>query len=74
MKTLYALCLVTLLAVFVDVVFFHSRTANAQNTDNYKVVQLDRSRTSVSLPGTVVGFSCVQTSNQTTWCYALTKE
>ena len=74
MKTLYTLCLVTLFAVLVDVVLFHSRTATAQDTGNYKVVQLDRSRTSVSLTGTVVGFSCVQTSNQTTWCYALTKE
>jgi len=74
MRKLCALCLVTLLAVLVDVWFFHSRTANAQDTGNYKVVQLDRSRTSVSLTGTVIGFSCVQTSNQTTWCYALTKE
>jgi len=74
MKTLYTLCLVTLFAVLVDVVLFHSRTATAQDTGNYKVVQLDRSRTSVSLTGTVVGFSCVQTSNQMTWCYALTKE
>src|SRR5262245_51916848 len=41
MKTLYALCLVTLLAVLVDVVLFHSRTANAQNTGNYKVVPIN---------------------------------
>ena len=74
MKILYALCLVTLLAALVDVVLLHLTTANAQDTGNYKVVQLDRSRTSVSLTGTVVGFSCVQTSNQMTWCYALTKE
>src|SRR5262245_28124873 len=32
MRKLCALCLVTLLAVLVDIVFFHSRTANAQGT------------------------------------------
>jgi len=73
MKTLYALCLVTLLAVLADVVLFHSRTASAQNPGNYKVVQVDRSRASVSITGTVVGFSCVE-SQGSTWCYVLTKE
>jgi hypothetical protein len=38
MKTLYALCCVTLLAVLVDVVLFHSRTADAQTTGTYKIV------------------------------------
>jgi hypothetical protein len=75
MRKLYALCLVTLLAVLVDVVLFHSSTANAQNTGNYKVVQVnDRgSGKSFSLTGTVVGFSCGEYQNQM-WCYALTKE
>ncbi len=72
MKALYALCFVTLLAVLVDVVLFHSRTANAQNTGNYKVVQVERYKTS-SLTGTVVGFSCVE-SQGATWCYAFTKD
>ena len=72
MKTLYALCFVTLLAVLVDIVFFHSRTANAQNTGNYKVVRVDKfSGTSFSLTGTVVGFSCVE-GNRGTWCYVAT--
>ena len=73
MRKLYLLCVVTLLAVLVDIVFFHSRTANAQDTGNYKVTQLDRSRLTVSLTGTVVGFSCVE-SQGATWCYALTKQ
>jgi len=75
MKTLYALCLVTLLAVLLDVVLFHSRTANAQNTGNYKVVPINDRGTgkSFSLTGTVVGFACGEWQNQM-WCYALTKE
>ena len=74
MKTLYALCLVTLLAVLVDVVLFHSRTANAQNTGNYKVVKVENIYgKNFSLTGTVVGFSCVRNQG-TTECYAATKE
>jgi hypothetical protein len=76
MKTLYALCLVTLLAVLVDVVLLHSTTAKAQDTGNYKVVQVnDRgSGKSFSLTGTVVGFSCVEATGSSTYCYALTRE
>ena len=73
MKTLYALCFVTLLAVLVDVVFFHSRTANAQDTGNYRVVHVQNGG-SFSLTGTVAGFSCVQTTGTPTDCYALTKQ
>ena len=75
MRKLYALCLVTLLAVLVDVVLFHSRTANAQNAGNYKIVEVDPYRgNNVSLAGTVVGFSCVGGESLQKWCYALTKE
>jgi hypothetical protein len=75
MKTLYALCLVTLLAVLVDVVLFHSRAANAQNTGNYKVVPVSNwSGKSFSLTGTVIGFSCVEATGSSRDCYALTKE
>src|SRR5262250_3407421 len=73
MKTLYALCLVTLLAVLLDVVFFHSRTANAQDTGNYKIEQFPGYQKSAALRGTVAGFSCVESQNQT-FCYALTKQ
>jgi len=71
-KTLYGLCLVTLLAVLADVVFFHSRTANAQNTDNYRAMQVDHYGT-FSSAGTVVGFSCV-TKELEVFCYAIMKE
>ena len=74
MKTLYALCLATLLAVLVDVVLLHSTTANAQNTGNYKVVQVDYSGKNFSLTGTVVGFSCVGGESNQRWCYMATKE
>jgi hypothetical protein len=74
MRKLYALCLVTLLAVLVDVVLLHSTTAKAQDSGNYKVVRdLNMTGKSFSLTGTVVGFSCGEYQNQM-WCYALTKE
>jgi hypothetical protein len=74
MRKLYALCLVTLLAVLVDVVLLHSTTAKAQDSGNYKVVRdLNMTGKSFFLTGTVVGFSCGEYQNQM-WCYALTKE
>ena len=74
MKTLYALCFVTLLAVLVDIVLFHSTKANAQNTGNYQVVRVvNLNGTSFPLTGTVVGFSCVESQNAVS-CYALAKQ
>jgi hypothetical protein len=74
MKALYALCFVTLLAVLVDIVLFHSRTAKAQDTGYYKVVPVnDRSGNRFILTGTVVGFSCVEATGSSRDCYALTK-
>ena len=75
MRKLCALCLVTLLAVLVDIVFFHSRTANAQDTGNYKVVRVQNlTGGTFPLSGTVVGFSCVQTQTNQTFCSALIKQ
>jgi hypothetical protein len=74
MRKLYVLCLVTLLAVLVDVVLFHSRTANAQGTGNYTIVRdLYPNGRNFSLTGTVVGFSCVESQGQI-GCFALTKQ
>ena len=74
MRKLCALCLVTLLAVLVDIVLFHSRTANAQGTSLYKVVPVQNlSGGTFPLSGTVVGFSCTETSSSTN-CYALIKQ
>ena len=72
MRKLCALWPVTLLAVLLDVVFFHSRTANAQGTGNYRVVPA-RIGGTFPLSGTVVGFSCTETSSSTN-CYALIKQ
>jgi hypothetical protein len=76
MKKLYVLCLVTLLAVLVDLVLFHARTANAQNTGNYKIVQVNNNLggRSFQLEGTVVGFSCVDSQGGQYWCYAVIKQ
>ena len=75
MRTLYALCLVTLLAVLVDVVLLHSRTANAQDTGNYKVVWVQNMiGGTFSLTGTIVGFSCVEATGSSRDCYALVKQ
>ena len=75
MRKLCALCLVTLLAVLVDIVFFHSRTANAQGTGLYKVVPVQNlTGGTFPLSGTVVGFSCVQTQTNQTFCSALIKQ
>ena len=74
MRKLYVLCLITLLAVLADVVLFHSRTANAQNSGNYNVVRVvNLNGTSFPLTGTVVGFSCVENQNAV-YCYAVTKQ
>jgi hypothetical protein len=76
MRKLYAFCLVTLLAVLMDAVFFHSRTANAQGiTSLYKVVPVQNlTGGTFPLSGTVVGFSCVQTQTNQTFCSALIKQ
>jgi hypothetical protein len=37
MKKLYVLCVITLAAVFIDIVFFHSSTVNAQAPKRYEV-------------------------------------
>ena len=74
MKKLYVLCLVTLLAVLVDLVLFHARTANAQTIPNYKVAQIDNVwGLTFPLTGTVVGFSCVVEQGETR-CYVATKQ
>ena len=73
MKALYALCFVTLLAVLVDIALFHSRTATAQGTGNYKIEQIPGYQKSFSSTGTVVGFSCVEYQNAI-WCNVITKQ
>jgi hypothetical protein len=57
MRKLYILCLVTLAAVFMDVVFLHSGTVSAQNTQvEVRKVEVDGDTRQVGISGTVVGF------------------
>ncbi len=63
MKKVYLLCALTLAAVVGDIVFFHTRTARAQNVPS---VRIDRiywgpgiNSTTVPALGHIVGFHCV---------------
>lgn len=72
MKKLYALCLITLFAVLIDIVFFHSAAVNAQATTRYQVFGFQPNNSSFNATGTIIGFSCVE-SNGVTSCYVVTR-
>ena len=70
MKKLYALCLVTLLAVFVDLAFLHSKSVNAQGgTVRVRRVLVSAISGDVSVTGTVVGFTCFNTGGGDAHCF-----
>ena len=75
MKKLYALCFITLAAVFVDIVFFHTSSASAQVPKRYQVRTLNpATSTSLQSTGTVAGFSCIESQGPTgsaASCYVL---
>ena len=63
MKKLYVLCLVTLAAVFVDVVFLHSGTRECSECPKVSIQYVKPSGGSLDgavldVTGTVVGFAC----------------
>jgi hypothetical protein len=64
-KLSIGLCLVTLVAVILDVTLFHSRTANAQSGTSGTRVTVERvtfgggNSGSARVDGKVVGFTCV---------------
>jgi hypothetical protein len=60
MKKLWILCLVTLAAVFIDIVFLRSGNVYAQQNSQVTVtpVLVTNGPATVGVPGTVVGFSC----------------
>jgi hypothetical protein len=67
MKKLYLLCLVTLIAVVLDIALFHTRSAAAQPGAS---VHIERgvfsgktTNTDVPATGHVVGFQCIDTSS-----------
>jgi len=65
MRKLYALCLITLVAVLGDIVFFHSGTVSAQSAQvRVQQVTGDAGLNGgvLNVTGTVVGFACI--SNQ----------
>lgn len=65
MKKVYALCLLTLAAVVFDIVFFHSRSVQAQANQTVRVerVLFDAYSAGRDAPATgrVVGFQCIDT-------------
>ena len=75
MKKLYVLCFVTLAAVFIDIAFFHSGTASAQNTQQVSIQYVRPTNrggldgTSLNVTGTVVGFACTSDSSGQGSCY-----
>jgi hypothetical protein len=74
MKKLWALCLVTLAAVFVDIVFLHSGSVHAQQFNQVTVtpVLITNGPATVGVPGTVVGFSCATEDNRLR-CYVASR-
>ena len=79
MKKLYALCLLTLAAVFVDIVFFHSGTVNAQaprigqvRVQTVYIAGDGRDVHTFDVEGIVVGFSCIRESGPT--CFIATSK
>jgi hypothetical protein len=75
MNKLFVLCFVTLAAVFIDVVFFHSQAVSAQTPQQVIRIQSvvsDRGGTDgaqVKVTGTVVGFACTSDSNGQGSCF-----
>jgi hypothetical protein len=64
MRSLYVLCIVTLAAVVLDIVLFHSRSVGAADVPTVRVDRIiwDTTRTSGSVLafGHIVGFHCIQ--------------
>jgi hypothetical protein len=66
MKKLYALCLLTLAAIVVEVVLFHPRSATAQSNPTVHVERVlfnpnDLGSRTAHVVGRVVGFHCIDT-------------
>lgn len=76
MKKLYVLCLLTLAAVVADIVFFHSRSVNAQAVSGVRVerVVFGNSTTGIAnnTLGHVVGFHCATEGDGDIQCYVAT--
>jgi hypothetical protein len=77
MKKLYALCLLTLAAVVLDIVLLHTGSVQAQQPTSGaridRVIVPDKGMTAPT-SGQVVGFSCTSHSSGTSgdYCYIVT--
>ena len=77
MKKLYALCLIALAAVLIDIAFFHSTTVSAQS-GQVRIQQVTHDAglngAVTSITGNVVGFSCVERTTSSAYpvCYIAT--
>jgi len=74
MRKFFVLCLMTLAAVFVVIVFFQSGTINAQNTQQVHIQYVrtvggSLDGTVLDVTGTVVGFACTSNSDGHGSCY-----
>ena len=79
MKKLYVLCFVSLAAVFIDILFFHSGTVSAQaprsgpvRVQTVSIPGDGRNVHTFDVEGIVVGFSCIRESNPT--CFIATSK
>ena len=60
MKKLYALCILTLATVLLDIVLFHSKTVRAQPGQNYTIQEVPIGKTfNLNAATVVVGISCI---------------
>jgi hypothetical protein len=66
MKKLYALCLLTLTAVVLDIVLLHPRSVTAQSDQTIRVERVlfgaSSSGRNAPVSGRVVGFHCIDTA------------
>lgn len=75
MKKLYALCLLTLLAVAADVLLFHALPAKAQTQGTVKIIKTIDGGREWTVPvddSKVLGFSCLTSPSNVTTCYVAT--
>jgi hypothetical protein len=66
MKKLYALCLLTLVAVLLDIVVFRPRSVTAQSNPRVHVERVQfgfATSGDASIEGRVVGFHCIDTAS-----------
>lgn len=73
MNRVYVLCLLTLAAVVLDIVLFHSGSASAQQQTGFRVDRIPFSSRidsgTAPVLGHIVGFDCVLGANERIECF-----